>query len=147
MFFQYTYLKFILIIVCAFNFSYNKINFVENWIQITHWSTMNVSDISPNNKHQNVVATYFRYAINITHLHLIGWQSNWFFCSGEDKHKYGHQRLWGSISWGIIPFLSGFCVDWYSKGQQHKDYTPCFVIASLSSLLDAYVLTKIEVNI
>lgn len=55
--------------------------------------------------------------------------------------------MWGAFGWGIMSFISGLCVDWYSKGKEHKDYTPSFIIATTCLLLDAYVISKIEVNI
>lgn len=65
---------------------------------------------------------------------------------GEDKHKYGQQRVWGAIGWGAISLLSGLCVDYYSKGLINKDYTPAFAIAVICLLLDAFVILKIEVS-
>uniref|UniRef100_A0A2S2RAT1 Major facilitator superfamily domain-containing protein 6 n=1 Tax=Sipha flava TaxID=143950 RepID=A0A2S2RAT1_9HEMI len=65
---------------------------------------------------------------------------------GEDKHLYGKQRLWGSIGWSLMAILSGACVDWYSKGQEYKNYTPGYIIALILFLLDIYVITKIEIT-
>lgn len=66
---------------------------------------------------------------------------------GEEKHKYGQQRAWGSIGRGLIAIVSGVSVDWFSKGQDYKNYTPIFIISLMCNLLNIYVATKIDVNI
>jgi len=66
---------------------------------------------------------------------------------GEDKHKYGQQRAWGSIGRGLVAIVAGVSVDWFSKGQKYKNYTPIFVISLICNLLNIYVATKIEVII
>lgn len=65
---------------------------------------------------------------------------------GEEKHKYGKQRMWGAIGWGTMSILSGLCVDWFSKGEENKNYAPGFIIAILCTVLDIYVLSKIKVS-
>ncbi|CAI6371832.1 unnamed protein product [Macrosiphum euphorbiae] len=64
---------------------------------------------------------------------------------GENKHQYGGQRLWGSIGYSMLAIASGVCVDWYSKEQEFKNYTPCFVIALMCFILDIFVVSNIEV--
>lgn len=70
-----------------------------------------------------------------------------FFQKGDEKHKYGQQRAWGSIGRGFIAIISGVSVDWFSKGQDYKNYTPIYVISLICNLLNIYVATKIEVII
>ncbi|CAI6371734.1 unnamed protein product [Macrosiphum euphorbiae] len=64
---------------------------------------------------------------------------------GEDKHKYGQQRGWGSLGRGSIAVVAGVSVDWFSRGQEYKNYTPVFVISLICNLLNIYVATKIEI--
>ncbi|XP_050435221.1 major facilitator superfamily domain-containing protein 6-like [Adelges cooleyi] len=64
---------------------------------------------------------------------------------GKDSHKYGELRVWGSIGWGSMSFLSGAYVDWFSQGQTDKDYTPAFLISMFCSLLDMYISSKIKI--
>ncbi|CAH1726834.1 unnamed protein product [Aphis gossypii] len=64
---------------------------------------------------------------------------------GENKHKYGEQRLWGSIGYSLLAIVSGVCVDWYSKEQDYKNYTPCFVISLICFILDIIVVSTIKV--
>lgn len=69
-----------------------------------------------------------------------------FFYAGNDKHKFGEQRVWGAIGYGTMSAISGFCVDLYSKGQKDKDYTPGFMISLILFLIDIYVATKLEAS-
>ncbi|XP_060874398.1 major facilitator superfamily domain-containing protein 6-B-like [Metopolophium dirhodum] len=64
---------------------------------------------------------------------------------GENKHKYGQQRVWGAVGWGTISLLSGAVIDWFSKGQDYKNYTPGMIIALMACILDISVALKIEV--
>ncbi|XP_022179023.1 major facilitator superfamily domain-containing protein 6-like isoform X2 [Myzus persicae] len=64
---------------------------------------------------------------------------------GENKHQYGGQRLWGSIGYSLLAIASGLCVDWYSKEQEFKNDTPCFVIALICFILDIFVVSNIKV--
>ncbi|CAI6360488.1 unnamed protein product [Macrosiphum euphorbiae] len=61
---------------------------------------------------------------------------------GENKTKYGHQRMWGAIGWGTMSIVSGVCVDWLSKGLEYKNYTPGFIIALICSILDTYLVSN-----
>lgn len=67
------------------------------------------------------------------------------FYVGEEKHKYGQQRMWGAIGWGTMSIVSGVCVDWFSKGED-KNYTPGFIMTLICIVLDIYVLSKIKVS-
>ncbi|XP_026813025.1 major facilitator superfamily domain-containing protein 6-A-like [Rhopalosiphum maidis] len=65
----------------------------------------------------------------------------------EDKTKYGLQRMWGAIGWGIMSIVSGVCVDWFSKGLEYKNHTPGFIISLICYLLDLYVVSRITMNV
>lgn len=70
-----------------------------------------------------------------------------FFLLGKDRHKYGHQRLWGSLAWGMFGMTSGALVTYFSRGKATPEYTPV-VILSLTFLLANLVasfLIKFEV--
>ncbi|VVC36477.1 Major facilitator superfamily domain,Major facilitator superfamily associated domain [Cinara cedri] len=64
---------------------------------------------------------------------------------GKDTHKYGKQRVWGAIGWGTSSIVSGACVDWYSKGQEQKNYLPGYLISLLCYIIDLYAVSKIKV--
>lgn len=68
------------------------------------------------------------------------------FNQGEDRHKYGKQRLWGSVGWSLLAIISGSCVDWYSEGQEYKNYAPCFIIACLLFFIDIFVVLKLKAS-
>lgn len=68
-------------------------------------------------------------------------------CSGDDRNKFGNQRVWGAIGWGTMSIVSGFVVDWFSKEKKYKNYTPGFIIALVFQILDTFVLWKIEASI
>ncbi|KAL4092012.1 hypothetical protein QTP88_026595 [Uroleucon formosanum] len=65
---------------------------------------------------------------------------------GENKYKYGQQRVWGAVGWGILSLVSGVVIDWSSKGQVYKNYTPSKIIVLMVNILDIYVVSKIEIN-
>ncbi|XP_050057858.1 major facilitator superfamily domain-containing protein 6-A-like isoform X2 [Aphis gossypii] len=63
---------------------------------------------------------------------------------GENIHKFGKQRVWGAVGWGTTSFLCGAVVDWFSRGQDYKNYTPGMIIALVMNILDLYVASKFE---
>ncbi|XP_050434111.1 major facilitator superfamily domain-containing protein 6-A-like [Adelges cooleyi] len=65
---------------------------------------------------------------------------------GDNVHNYGQQRVWGAIGYGITSIVSGVVVDWFSKGQAHKDFRPGFVITLICIAFDIYVSAKIKVE-
>jgi len=73
--------------------------------------------------------------------------SHYIFRLGENKYKYGEQRVWGAVGWGMISFVSGAVIDWFSKGQDYKNYTPGMIISLVTCSLNVFVALKIEVNI
>ncbi|VVC46192.1 Major facilitator superfamily domain,Major facilitator superfamily associated domain [Cinara cedri] len=64
---------------------------------------------------------------------------------GVNKYLYGKQRLWGSLGFGIFAIVSGACVDWFSKGQEYKNYTPAFAISLVCFFCDIIIVSNIEV--
>ncbi|RZF43942.1 hypothetical protein LSTR_LSTR006750 [Laodelphax striatellus] len=54
---------------------------------------------------------------------------------GQEK-KYGNQRVWGTIGFGIFALLGGYAVDVYSGDSGIKDYTPAFSIALVCMICD-----------
>lgn len=70
-----------------------------------------------------------------------------FFFLGENKNKFGEQRMWGAIGWGIISVITGACVDWYSKGQKDKNYSSGFIISLICLFIDIYFVSfKLEAS-
>lgn len=59
--------------------------------------------------------------------------------------KYGKQRVWGTIGFGVTALLSGFAVDWFSAGYEQKNYTPAFILIFIFGVIDLYCCTKLQV--
>ncbi|KAI5702081.1 hypothetical protein M8J75_016378 [Diaphorina citri] len=63
---------------------------------------------------------------------------------GNEPQKYGKQRLWGAVGWGIFSILAGFLVDHYSASSLNKNYTPVFYLMLAILLFDLFVSSKIK---
>ncbi|KAJ4431529.1 hypothetical protein ANN_20127 [Periplaneta americana] len=60
--------------------------------------------------------------------------------------KYGHQRVWGTIGFGITALLAGYAVDWWSAGSANKDYTPAFILVLIFGVLDILCCFRLRVR-
>lgn len=66
---------------------------------------------------------------------------------GDQKDKYGKQRLWGSLGWGLSMFTLGFVID-RMKGYEvcgetvSKNYTPAFYFFFVLMLFALLVATR-----
>lgn len=71
---------------------------------------------------------------------------------GEDADKYGHQRMFGSLGWGLAMFFVGIVLDHSTAfpnhpcgpEQQEKNYSICF--ATFSVLMGAALLTATQIR-
>lgn len=71
---------------------------------------------------------------------------------GEDADKYGHQRMFGSLGWGLAMFFVGIALDHSTAFPNHpcgpekqeKNYAICF--ATFSVLMGAALLTATQIN-
>ncbi|XP_043600219.1 major facilitator superfamily domain-containing protein 6 isoform X2 [Bombus pyrosoma] len=71
---------------------------------------------------------------------------------GEDADKYGHQRMFGSLGWGLAMFFVGIALDHSTAFSEHpcgpdameKNYTICFAIFSV--LMGAALITATQIN-
>ncbi|XP_021930441.1 major facilitator superfamily domain-containing protein 6-A isoform X2 [Zootermopsis nevadensis] len=63
---------------------------------------------------------------------------------GDQSSRYGHQRLWGAVGWGIFAIISGFLVDELSKGRAQKDYTVVFYLMLFMLILDVIVSSRLK---
>lgn len=66
---------------------------------------------------------------------------------GKDTHKFGKQRLWGCIGWGMGSIITGWLIDWFSDGNSSKNYTPAVVTSLMFLTVDFLIIFKINVNI
>ncbi|XP_045603620.1 major facilitator superfamily domain-containing protein 6-like isoform X2 [Procambarus clarkii] len=67
-----------------------------------------------------------------------------FSLLGNARHKYGRQRMWGSVGWGSVGTVSGALVDYYSKGRAHINYTPALIISGIFLTLNLIVSLQIK---
>lgn len=71
---------------------------------------------------------------------------------GEDADKYGHQRMFGSLGWGLAMFFVGIALDHSTAFPNHpcgpekqeKNYAICF--ATFSVLMGAALLTATQIT-
>ncbi|KAF6198950.1 hypothetical protein GE061_006973 [Apolygus lucorum] len=71
---------------------------------------------------------------------------------GEDADRYGHQRMFGSLGWGLAMFFVGIALDHSTAFPYHpctpdhkeKNYTICF--ATFSVLMGAALITATQIN-
>ncbi|XP_042871057.1 uncharacterized protein LOC122252587 [Penaeus japonicus] len=66
---------------------------------------------------------------------------------GDAPHRYGQQRLWGTISYGLAAMAGGALVDWYSKDQETKDYWPVHVMVAVFLALDVLVVARLRFSV
>jgi len=60
--------------------------------------------------------------------------------------KYGHQRVWGTIGFGITALFAGFAIDRWSAGSPTKDYTPAFIIVLIFAVIDLLCCLQLKVS-
>lgn len=71
---------------------------------------------------------------------------------GEDADKYGHQRMFGSLGWGLAMFFVGIALDHSTDFPNHpcapekqeKNYAICF--ATFSVLMGAALMTATQIS-
>lgn len=71
---------------------------------------------------------------------------------GEDADTYGHQRMFGSLGWGLAMFFVGIALDHSTAFPNHpcgpdkkeKNYTICF--ATFSVLMGAALISATQIS-
>ncbi|XP_060534642.1 major facilitator superfamily domain-containing protein 6 [Cylas formicarius] len=73
---------------------------------------------------------------------------------GNKHSRYGYQRLFGSLGWGIVSLLTGILIDVTSRNKPYTDYLLAFYLAAGFLILDfvvscvlKYEQTKLSTNI
>lgn len=57
---------------------------------------------------------------------------------GDDRGKWGKQRMWGTIGFAVFAVISGLSMDLFSESSsKNKDYTAAFVLYALLSFIAA----------
>jgi hypothetical protein len=71
---------------------------------------------------------------------------------GEDSDQYGHQRMFGSLGWGVAMFFVGIALDHSTSFPDHpcgpekqeKNYTICFATFAIS--MTAALIAATQIN-
>lgn len=64
---------------------------------------------------------------------------------GKRHELYGHQRVWGSVGWGLFSLLGGLLVDANSMHQSYKNYSVIFYLMTAALLPNTLVSSCLEV--
>ena len=56
---------------------------------------------------------------------------------GDERRKWGKQRLWGTMGTVVAAVTSGYLMDLFSRGKDDTNYTPAFVLFACMELLCA----------
>ncbi|XP_018392088.1 PREDICTED: major facilitator superfamily domain-containing protein 6-like [Cyphomyrmex costatus] len=68
-----------------------------------------------------------------------------FVILGQDKRlKYGKQRLWGAMGYGVVACLSGYMVDLWSYDKVYKNYIPSMLLMLVFTCIDLICCIKLE---
>ncbi|KYM81653.1 Major facilitator superfamily domain-containing protein 6, partial [Atta colombica] len=68
-----------------------------------------------------------------------------FVILGQDKRlKYGKQRLWGAIGFGIVVCLSGYMIDFFSHDKIHKNYLSSMLLVIIFTCIDFICCIKLK---
>lgn len=63
---------------------------------------------------------------------------------GDQPEKYGAQRLFGALGWGIASAIGGFIIDTMSEGKNTKDFSGAFYLGCSIIVLDFIVSSTIK---
>ncbi|XP_037795293.1 major facilitator superfamily domain-containing protein 6-like [Penaeus monodon] len=64
---------------------------------------------------------------------------------GSERHKYGQQRLWGTVGMGLTAIVSGALVDLYSRGLPQQDFLPMIIMALVLMSVDLAVVARMDI--
>ena len=64
---------------------------------------------------------------------------------GDDRHKWGQQRLWGTIGYGSFGLISGLLMDAYANGR--SEYAVAFILFASFMVLSAACACQFDVNV
>jgi MFS family permease len=63
---------------------------------------------------------------------------------GDKPNKFGYQRFWGSVGWGILSIVSGLMIDAFSSGPVSKNYSIGFYLMAVFIFFDMIVSAKLN---
>lgn len=66
--------------------------------------------------------------------------------SGEGNElKFGRQRCWGTIGFGVTACLTGYMIDWWSQNKIYKNYAPSIFLAIIFTCIDFICCIQLKV--
>ncbi|KAK4323144.1 hypothetical protein Pmani_006144 [Petrolisthes manimaculis] len=68
-----------------------------------------------------------------------------FLILGTERHKYGEQRLWGTVGMGVMGVISGAAIDFASLGQKEKNYLPALAILLVLMTIDLVLVSLMKI--
>lgn len=63
---------------------------------------------------------------------------------GHNPQLYGRQRMWATISWGIVTFLAGYLNDVATNGSPKTNYSPGFYLMLAFVIVDLIIVAKVH---
>lgn len=68
-------------------------------------------------------------------------------CLGDNRMKFGRQRCWGSVGYGLFGVVSCIIMDAFQKSDADKNYTYSFIMFAVFLLLSALIVYRIEATV
>lgn len=69
-----------------------------------------------------------------------------FSLLANEPERFGEQRMWGSVGFGLCSLVSGYLVDQMSGGSALKDYSGVFYVMLVLMVCDFFVARRIRVS-
>lgn len=73
--------------------------------------------------------------------------SNFVDFPGDKPNRYGYQRMFGALGWGLLSLLAGVLVDVMSDDEDQPNYSICFYLAAVILVVDFVVSSRLQVSL
>ena len=141
--------------------SYDSVSKVaEQWTENTPWAhpdIITLQDHNNNSKKRNrpvflylLIATILSTILSCPGLTLADTATVNVLKENQETHKYGKQRLWGSIGYGLMAFVVGsgvsrthLCSPGSAK-RKDVNYYPCFVVFVIFNLIALVIGSRFD---
>lgn len=80
------------------------------------------------------------------HACFLSLKSFTFMFTENEPEKFGNQRMFGALGWGLVALVSGYLVDWYSEFSIDKDYSLLFLFVCLIFAMDLAAVYSLNVS-
>jgi MFS family permease len=68
-------------------------------------------------------------------------------CLGDSRMKFGRQRFWGSVGYGLFGVVSSLIMDTFQKNDADKNYTYSFIMFAVFLIVTAVIVYQIEASV